>query len=450
MLQVIYGAMRCQALFIPLNARNSVGENLALMHRFDCKGLFMQAGLCGRELLARKVPSLRCAVTFDPEDGEAAAFDAWRDAARDAGPFPDLFFAASDAAAIFPTSGTTGEPKGVLHNHLGLATMARGYRDVLTIEQGSRHLVVGPLTHVAGGVVYASTGLGCSQHFLESTRPADILDAIEREQANLLFVPPTLLYGMLDEQQRRPRRMDSLTALMYAGSSISPGRLQQAMEVFGPVLVNVYSQSELLYPVSSLSRLDHARIARGDAHLLTSAGQATAQGEISIMDDTGQHLPAGETGEIVTRSLAGMHGFVGDAAATESLRGGGWHHTGDLGRLDAEGFLYIIDRKKDMIITGGFNVYSREVEVVLQDHAAVEEAAVVGVPDDKWGEAVCAVVVLRPGSTITPEALRRYCRERLGGVKAPKRVVFREKLPHNSAGKILKRDLRDQLGRGLE
>ena len=450
MLQVIYGAMRCKVLFIPLNARNGVDENLALLKRFHCKGLFVQAGVCEPQLLASKAPGLCCVVPFEPQDGAGIAFDAWRDAGSDAGPLTEPFIVGSDAAAIFPTSGTTGEPKGVLHNHLGLVAMVRGYQDILNVSPGSRHLIVAPITHVAGGLVYATTGLGCTQHFIASTQPADILDAVEREQANLLFVPPTLLYGMLDEQQRRPRQLGSLEVLMYAGSAISPGRLAQAMQMFGPVLVNVYSQSELLYPVTSLSRDDHARIARGDEHLLASAGRATAQGEVSIMGEDGQHLPPDDIGEIVTRSLAGMQGFVGDVAATEAIRSHGWHHTGDVGRLDAEGFLYIVDRKKDMIISGGFNVYSTEVESVLHEHPTVQEAAVVGMPDPKWGEAVCAVAVLKPESTVTAEALRLYCRERLGGVKAPKRVELHEKLPRNSAGKVLKRDLRDLLGKGLQ
>jgi len=445
MLQAIYGALRCKMLFVPLNARNSVAENLILLRRFGCKALFVQAGLIGRDLLASEVPELRCVVPFDAQADCGPAFDVWRNLSN-AERFPDQFMSGSDGAAIFPTSGTTGEPKGVQHSHLGMATMASGYRELLKTTSGGKHLVVGPITHVAGGVVYATTGMGCTQTLLDSTQPGDILDAIERESATLLFVPPTLVYGMLDEQLCHPRKLSSLQVLMYAGSAMSPARLQQAMQVFGPILMNVYSQSELIYPVTSLTREDHERIAGGDEHLLASAGRATAQGEVSIMDDEGQQLAQGEVGEIVTRSLGGMQCFIGDPAATDAIRAHGWHHTGDIGRLDEEGFLFIVDRKKDMIISGGFNVYSAEVEAALFEHPAVLEAAVVGVPDPKWGEAVCAVVVVRPGQCLEPEALRSFCREKLGGVKAPKQVILRDSLPRNSAGKILKRKLRDSLG----
>ncbi|WP_295549255.1 class I adenylate-forming enzyme family protein [uncultured Pseudacidovorax sp.] len=444
MLQAIYGALRCKAVFVPLNARNSVAENLALLKRFGCKALFVQAGLVGRDVLARELQALRCVIPLAFQADCGPAFDAWRDLAP-AGHYPEPFTNGGDAAAIFPTSGTTGEPKGVQHSHLGMATMARGYRELLRTTSGGKQLVVGPLTHVAGGIVYATTGMGYTQVLLDSTQPGDILDAVERESANLLFAPPTLVYGMLDEQMRSPRALSSLQVLMYAGSAISPARLQQAMQVFGPILMNVYSQSELIYPVTSLTREDHARIAAGDAHLLASAGRATAQGEVSIMDDDGRLLAPGQVGEIVTRSLGGMQCFVGDPAATQAMRAHGWHHTGDVGRLDEEGFLFIVDRKKDMIISGGFNVYSAEVEAVLFEHPAVLEAAVVGVPDPKWGEAVCAVVVARPGQSVEPEMLRTFCREKLGGVKAPKQVILREALPRNAAGKIQKRLLRDSL-----
>ncbi|RMA59933.1 acyl-CoA synthetase (AMP-forming)/AMP-acid ligase II [Acidovorax sp. 100] len=448
MLQAIYGALRCKALFVPLNARNSVAENLVLLRRFNCKALFVQTGLIERDLLAREVPGLRCVVPLDSQPDCGPAFDAWRDLATEER-FPEQFTNGSDAAAIFPTSGTTGEPKGVVHSHLGMSTMARGYRELLKITSGGKQLVVGPITHVAGGVVYATTGMGCTQVLLDSTHPSDILDAIERESATLLFAPPTLVYGMLDEQLRKPRKLSSLQVLIYAGSAISPVRLQQAMRVFGPILMNVYSQSELIYPVTSLTREDHERIAGGDEHLLASAGRATAQGEVSIMDEEGRQLSSGEVGEIVTRSLGGMQCFIGDPAATEAMRTHGWHHTGDIGRLDEEGFLFIVDRKKDMIISGGFNVYSAEVEAVLFEHPAVLEAAVVGVPDPKWGEAVCAVVVVRPGQSLEPEVLRSFCRDKLGGVKTPKQIILRDVLPRNSAGKILKRKLRDSLAEPL-
>lgn len=446
MLQVIYGALRSKAMFVPLNARNSVEENLKLLRRFEVRALFFQSGVLDTSLL-KDVSSLRLAVPFDTEPSFECSFVTWRDSTKDLGRFPDEFISGEDPAAIFPTSGTTGEPRGVVHSHLTLTTMARGYRDVLSLPEAAKHLVVAPVTHVAGGLVYATTGQGCTQYLLASTQSSDILDAIEREQANVIFAPPTLLYGMLDEQQRQPRNIKSLQRFMYAGSPITPGRLKQAMKVFGPILVNVYSQSEVLYPITSLSRDNHSRIADGDEHLLTSCGKPTTQGEVSVMDDEGRHLAAGEIGEIVTRSLAGIKHFLRDEEATLAIRTFGWHHTGDVGRLDEEGFLYIVDRKKDMIISGGFNVYSAEVESVLQEHPSVREAAVIGLPDPKWGETVCAVVVAHPGEYIDIDALRAFCRDKIGAVKAPKVFKLYEALPKNATGKVLKRYLRDAVSK---
>jgi fatty-acyl-CoA synthase len=220
--------------------------------------------------------------------------------------------------------------------------------------------------------------------------------------------------------------------------------LRQAIDVLGDVLVNVYSQSEVIYPISSMSPEDHRRIAAGEERLLKSAGRATPQGVISIMSDDGNHLPPNEVGEIVTRSLGGMMGFLGDREATSSLRRWGWHHTGDVGFLDDEGFLFLVDRKKDMIISGGFNVYSAEVETVLLKHASIAEAAVIGLPDEKWGERVTAVIVPRIGAALDLDEIGQFCRSKLGSVKSPKTFLIRETLPRNSAGKVLKRLLRDQ------
>ncbi|MDB5514784.1 MAG: O-succinylbenzoic acid--CoA ligase [Tardiphaga sp.] len=440
MLQAIYGTLRCKAVIVPLNARNSVPENVSLLQRFGCKALMVQKGLTDLRALSQDVPGLALIVPFDPCDG-LSGFDEWSSGSADV--FPDLFVRADDPAAIFITSGTTGQPKGILHSHFGLAMMAAGYRDVVTAARGARHLVVAPLTHVAGGIVYATMGVGSTQYIADSAQPASILDTIAGHRIDLLFAPPTLVYALIDEQQRQPRDLSSLKVLMYAGSSISPERLRQAIEVFGDVLLNIYSQSEVIYPISSMSTADHRRIAAGEERLLKSAGRATRQGAVSIMDDGGRHLAPNQAGEIVTRSLGGMKEFLDDPDATATLREHGWHHTGDVGYLDDEGFLFIVDRKKDMIISGGFNVYSAEVESVLLQHQAVADAAVVGVPDPKWGEAVRAFVVPRAGTALDLEELGQFCKTLLGSVKSPKDYIVRNDLPRNSAGKVLKRMLRE-------
>lgn len=442
MLQAIYGAWRSGAIVVPLNARNAPAENADLIRRFGCKVLFAQPDIIDLPTLRGVAPELRTIVPFDPWEG-LTSFGQWLEHQEQE--YPDRYFRGDEPAAVFATSGTTGEPKGVVHSHASLAAMAESYREVLDIPPGVRHLVVGGITHVAGGLVYATTGLGAAQYISHSTRPGDILDCIARDRIEMLFVPPTLMYALLDEQLSGPgsrRDLSSLKTLVYAGSSISPTRLEQAIEVFGEVLVNVYSQTEVVYPITSLSKADHGRIARGDAKLLRSAGRPTSAGAVAVMDDKLRLLPPGERGEIVTRSLFGMQGYFGNPAGVEGLRSGGWHHTGDVGVMDDEGYVYIVDRKKDMIITGGFNVYPAEVEAVLSGHEDVAEAAVVGLPHDKWGETVTAFVVPRPGASPDEPRLIEHCRSLLGAVKSPKRIVWCRELPRNSAGKVLKHTLR--------
>ncbi|MEJ8824491.1 AMP-binding protein [Variovorax humicola] len=444
MLQAIYGAWRCGAVVVPLNARNAAEENVDLIRRFGCKVLLAQPDVVGLAELTRAAPELGLIVPFDAWS-DLQPYAAWLE--KQEAHFPDRYFSAEEPAAIFATSGTTGLPKGVVHTHAGLASMSMGYRNVLDISAGVRHLVVGGMTHVAGGIVYATTGLGATQYISHSTRASDILDRIERDHIDMLFVPPTLIYALLDEQLSSPssrRDLSSLKTLIYAGSSISPARLQQAIEVFGNILVNVYSQTEVLYPITSLSKADHARIATGEEKLLRSAGKPTRTCIVGILDDQMQHVPVGERGEICTRSLSGMLSFFNSPGAVHELRSGGWHHTGDIGVMDEEGFVYIVDRKKDMIVSGGFNVYPAEVETVLSRHADVADSAVVGLPDEKWGERVAAFVVARPGMARDDATLIEHCRSALGSVKAPKEIIWRDELPRNSAGKVLKHILRKE------
>jgi acyl-CoA synthetase (AMP-forming)/AMP-acid ligase II len=232
---------------------------------------------------------------------------------------------------------------------------------------------------------------------------------------------------------------------------MSVDKLVEAIRVFGPVLTQTYGQAEACMICTFFSPADHvAALESNKRHRLASCGRASPLMRLEVMDDDGKILPRGERGEIVVRGGLVMAGYYNNEAATREASTFGWHHTGDIGVIDEDGFVYIVDRKKDMIISGGFNVFPSEVEQVLWSHPAVQDCAVIGVPDDKWGEAVKAVVELKPGVTATEDELIHLAKDKLGGVKAPKSVDFIAALPRSPVGKVLKKTLREPYWAGRE
>jgi acyl-CoA synthetase (AMP-forming)/AMP-acid ligase II len=242
------------------------------------------------------------------------------------------------------------------------------------------------------------------------------------------------------------RRHDygSLDYLIYAAAPMSVDKLREAMEVFGPVMAQTFGQAEAPMLCTALTPREHAQALAEAPGRLASCGRATLLAEVAIMDDEGRLLPDGERGEIVVRGPLVMAGYYKNPESTAEAARHGWHHTSDIGYRDADGYHYIVDRKRDMIISGGFNIYPSEIEQVLWSHEDVQDCAVIGVPDDKWGEMVKAFVEPKPGRTVEPEALAAFCRERLGPVKVPKAFEVRGELPRSAVGKVLKRSLREE------
>jgi acyl-CoA synthetase (AMP-forming)/AMP-acid ligase II len=230
---------------------------------------------------------------------------------------------------------------------------------------------------------------------------------------------------------------------------MSSEKLKEAIDVFGPVMAQTYGQAESPMLCTFLSPQEH-QVSGNPVHeqRLASCGRATLLTQVAIMDDDGRLLDAGDRGEIVIRGNLVMKGYVNNPAATEEASRFGWHHTGDIGLMDSDGYVYIVDRKRDMIISGGFNIYPSEIEQVLWAHPDVQDCAVIGVPDDKWGEAVKAVVELKPGATTAPQDLLDFCRARLGGMKTPKSAEIWPELPRSPVGKVLKRDIRERFWAG--
>jgi acyl-CoA synthetase (AMP-forming)/AMP-acid ligase II len=285
--------------------------------------------------------------------------------------------------------------------------------------------------------------LGASNVIMPKFNAAEVLRNIERFRVTHIFLPPTALYALLACPELKEQDYSSLRVFLLAGSPVSPDKLKQAVEVFGPCMCQSYGQTEAPMLLTFLDQKTVATAAAGDhPERLASCGRPTTAVRLAIMDDRGQILPPHKPGEIVARGTLVGGGYYKLPEATAEIRKFGWHHTGDIGYMDEDGYVYIVDRKKDMIISGGFNVYCAEVESAIMALPQVRECAVIGVPDEKWGEAVKAIVVLREDESLSQEDVIQHCKAKLGGVKTPKSVEFRPEIPKTAAGKTDRKELR--------
>jgi long-chain acyl-CoA synthetase len=353
-----------------------------------------------------------------------------------------------DLAGLFYTGGTTGRSKGVMLRHRSLVSNAMHLQAVLPFGEETCFLLVAPMFHLAGTLgVLATTWHAGRQVVMRAFDAAAALDLIERERVTVTQVVPSMLAAMCDEQLDRPRDVSSLRHLTFGGAPSATETLRRAGRAFPDAeMMTMYGATETAPLVTALPGL-HRLLDAPQAH---SCGRPLIGVEARVVDpDARTPLAAGEIGEVAVRGPNVMLGYWNKPDQTDAVLAGGWYHTGDLGRFDPDGYLYLVDRAKDMIVSGGENVYSTEVEDVLYRHPAVREAAVFGVPDPRWGEAVHAVVV--PRSPVTEEELIAHCRESIAGYKVPKRIELRdEPLPKSGAGKLLKRELRAPYWEGRE
>ena len=375
-----------------------------------------------------------------------APYEAWISAA-DAMDLERSPASPDSLAGLFYTGGTTGRSKGVMLSHANRIADTYHLGMALGVSADDSWIVLGPMYHASG--IFQSllcVWQGASQVLLPAFEPGLVLDLVEQERATIAFGVPLMLRELAEEQAARPRAATSLRMMGYGAAPASSSLLTRFCEVFPATeLVSMYGATELAPMGSCLRHMER------DIHgpQVRSAGRPVPGVSMRIVDEGGQRLPPGEVGEVVVRGPNVMQGYWNKPDATAEALRDGWYHTGDLGSFDEAGRLFLVDRKKDMIISGGENVYSTEVEEVLSSHPRVLECAVFGVPDEKWGETVHAVVVPGPGDEVDPAALVAWCRERLAGYKLPKAVDVREEpLPRTAAGKILKRDLREPFWQG--
>ena len=370
--------------------------------------------------------------------------------ARGSADGPGLEVKPAHLHAVMYTSGTTGRPKGAMITHDAYVALIADWARELAADAGDRILLSMPFFHVGarsqGG---ALTYVGGTMVILRSFDAQAIVETIPAERITQLHLAPTLVQQVLDHPGQERYDFSSLKTLNYAAAPMPYTVLRRALDRFGRIMINGFGQTE----GAGCAIKKHYHRPDGDERdlkRLTSVGQATSGTRVAILDEGDREVPSGTIGEICFRTRTAMSGYWNNSTATiETLRNG-WLHTGDVGYMDDDGFVYLADRKKDMIVSGGENVYSREVEEALMSHPAVADAAVIGVPDRRWGEAVLGVVVARTGQDMGVDDLIRHCRTLIAGYKCPKRIEFVTQLPRLPSGKVSKVALREQFARPLE
>jgi fatty-acyl-CoA synthase len=433
---LLLACARAGIVHVPINFGLTGDELIYVVRQSGARALFHDEP--ARANVAEILPAveLRHVGTFDG-DGE---LDVLRLARGGCADLPDIDIDAEDLAQIIYTSGTTSRPKGVMMSHGSLLNNERIAIQYLGIDEQTRGISALPFYHAVMHVNCMPYLLaGAFQIVLDRPEPALLLELIQNAKINSLFAPPTVLIKMLRDPTFDDFDLSTLSRILY-GASIMPAatvaELSERLPQAG--LYNIYGQTEI-GPIATVL-FPHEHRERP-----TSAGRPVFNTETRIVDEAMNDVPVGERGEIVHRSPSLLQGYWEKPEETAEVFAGGWFHSGDMGYMDEEGYIYIIDRIKDVINTGGVLVSSREVEECLYKHAAVAQTAVIGLSHPKWVEAIAAVIMVKEGSSVTEEELIAYTRESLAHFKIPKRIVFVDVLPTNPSGKILKRELRDEL-----
>jgi fatty-acyl-CoA synthase len=432
--------------YTPLHPKGSEDDHLYILAQANISALVVDAmsfGERGRALAARA--QLKRVFVLGGDFGVDLTTEADR--------FPtkplESHARAEDICNVYFTGGTTGRPKGAAHRHLSATSGIVQSLAVWDWPADVRFLIATPISHAAGAMLTPTLLRGGEFHVLPAFDVRKYLETIQRERITATFMVPSMIYDLLDKAPLEEYDLTSLQMIIYGAAPISPERLREAIQRIGPKFCQLYGQTEAPNLITYLSREDHD-LTR--PHLLESCGQPVPPSQVKLIKEDGSEAADDETGEICVRGPLVMAGYWNDAEETSKAFKGGWLHTGDVARRDKQGYLYVVDRLKDMVISGGFNVFTREVEDCLAQHPAVAAAAVIGVPHARWGEAVTAFVVLRPRETVSAEELMALVRDKKGAVQAPKAVEFVSALPLTAVGKVDKKALREPYwgkGRGV-
>ena len=445
-LESIFACFKVGCGCVPINFRLHPNEFAFIIDHAEAKAVILSPEFNETMITIRdRIPNARHFITLSNAEGELLDYEKMISAELDQ--FRDVDTKPDDLAWLFYTSGTTGMPKGAMLTHRNLIAMTMNFYADICPGFGPDDVILhaAPLSHGSGLYALPNIGKATTNVILASKSfdPELIFKTIQEYRVTNMFVAPTMIKLMVESNAVDRYDHSSLSALNYGGAPMLVEDLEQAMTKLGPCLVQLFGQAESPMTITYLPHRDHLLEGSPDQmKRLGSAGFPRTDVEVKIFDGDDRELPPGETGEIVTRSDLVMKGYWRNPEGTAETIKNGWLHTGDMGYMDERGCLFIMDRSKDMIISGGENIYPREIEEVLIKHAAIREVAVIGIPDPKWGEAIKAVVSLVPGQSATEEELIIFCRNNIASYKKPKSVDFVDELPKNSYGKILKRDLR--------
>ncbi|WP_019054577.1 class I adenylate-forming enzyme family protein [Sphingobium xenophagum] len=434
-----YGILATGATYVPVSAAGTPAEISGILSRFECSSLVFHPKLAGViDEVRRSSPG----VGFIELAQLTAGADLPSVSKRRQEP------RLSDTAWLLTTGGTTGAPKGVELSWRALNAFVQKFACELPMQDAVM-LLATPLTHAAGMFALPILASGGRLVIANGVDPEQFIALIEKHRVTTTFLPPTAVYKLLDHPGAEARDYTSLRNLFYGAAPMAVPRLREALRVFGPVMTQIYGQTECHTFIALMRPQDH--YVDGDLNgqianerRLSACGRPTFGNVVEIRRDDGFLADVDEIGEICVSSDLNMTGYFRDPLQTETTLVDEFVLTGDLGCIDEDGFLHIVDRKKDMINSGGFNVYPSEVEAMLNDHPAVAECAVVGVPDSYWGEMVVAAVKLRPGQDLKPEELKNHLQSNLGPIKTPKSIQIWSDLPKSPLGKILKHAVRDK------
>lgn len=436
--------LKAGAIKLPLNDMLTEDDFAYMLS--DSRTETVIAGAAFTDTLASLVKTVDTVERGFVIDADSDQFDSLADLTADGDETtpPDVDLAPTDPVGHFYTGGTTGKPKGVIHSQENFLQVIYAHTMELDMTSSDTLLLMTPLPHSAGLFLWASLVLGSKTVIRPGFDPAQALQDIEAHGVTWTFLVPTMIYAVLDHPDLAATDTSSLETLVYGAAPMTPARLREGLDEFGAVFTQFYGQTEVPNLITVLGKEEHRiAIEDGKEGRLGSAGQPTLMADVKIVDaETGERQPPGAEGEIMATAPYVMEGYWERPEATAETVDDGWVHTGDIGRMDEDGYVSLLDRKSNMIISGGMNVYSTAVEEALMEHPGVSQVAVIGVPDEKWGEAVTAIVV--PGEErLTAVELHEFADERLADYKRPKQVQFRETLPKTPYGKIDKKALRE-------
>lgn len=451
-LETIYGCFAAGLVVVPVNARLHAKEMAYIVSNSGAKVLIhgpeYQDGIV--EHIA-EFSGLQKRVCIEQAEG-AVTYSALLDSA--AALKSPIEVAQTDPCWLFYTSGTTGKPKGATWNHRTVKIVIMNYlADLHNILPGETVVHAAPMSHGSGIIALPAVARGAVNIIFEnkSFEPKELFALVQRMKvSHIAFLAPTQIIKMLEEFTPGEYDLSSLRAICFGGAPIYVEHLRNAIKAFGPVFTQLYGQGEAPITITGMSATETARMAEADDPRIGSTGTIRTDIEARVVDEHDNELPPGQAGEVVVRGDIVMMGYWNNPEATAETMRNGWLHTGDIGSFDENGYLFLLDRAKDMIISGGNNVYPREVEEVIVHHPAVANVVVFGIPHEYWGEAVHAVIELQPGAAATAEDIITYCGKNMAGYKKPKSVEFMDKLPVSGYGKVMRREIRETYWKGYE